>query len=108
MCIVYFASYTSCTHSHLLGAWNCSLNCPTDARHTLYLDDDGFDCQTCVFLRGEELDPDIMPVEYYPPIFGGVGVSVGVERMVVGGCGIEFVHRLRFEDGHVKVLYALL
>jgi hypothetical protein len=72
MCSIYFASHTTCTHSHLLGAWNCGLNCPTDARHMFYLDNNGFQCSTCVFLRGEELDPDVNPVEYYPPppVFG--------------------------------------
>jgi hypothetical protein len=71
MCIIYFAAHTGCTHSHLLGAWNCGLNCPNDSRHTFYLDNNGFDCTTCVFLRGEELDPDVNPVEYYAPLFGG-------------------------------------
>jgi hypothetical protein len=85
MCIIYFASHTTCTHSHLLGAWNCGLNCPTDARHTFYLDNNGFECSTCVFLRGEELDPDVNPVEYYPPppVFGN-------DQEVQGNDGGEF------------------
>ncbi|KAF1920707.1 hypothetical protein BDU57DRAFT_534460 [Ampelomyces quisqualis] len=69
MCIVYFASHSSCTHNHLIGAWNCGLNCPTDSHNTFYLDEGGYDCSTCQFLGGEELDPDIVPVQYYPPLF---------------------------------------
>jgi hypothetical protein len=87
MCIIYFATHTSCTHSHLLGAWNCGLNCPADARHTFYLDNNGFECQTCVFLRGEELDPDINPVEYYPPLFGVEGQRYGEGYNWDAGCG---------------------
>jgi hypothetical protein len=69
MCIIYFASHHGCDHHHFLGAWNCGINCPTDGRHTLHLNNNGYDCQTCVFLGSVELDPDIIPVEYYPPLF---------------------------------------
>jgi hypothetical protein len=69
MCIIYLAAHSACNHHHFLGCGNCSLNCPTDARHTFLLDDSGFECATCVFLRGAELDPDIVPVTYYPPLF---------------------------------------
>jgi hypothetical protein len=71
MCIIYFAAHTGCTHSHLLGAWSCGLNCANDARHTFYLDNSGFDCPTCVFPPGEELDPHVNSVQYYAPLFGG-------------------------------------
>jgi hypothetical protein len=70
MCIVYFASHPSCTHYLILGAWNCSLNCPTDTRHTFYITDSGFTCSACDFLGSKELDPDKNPVAYYPPMFG--------------------------------------
>lgn len=69
MCIVYFASHSGCTHHHILGAWNCTLNCSTASRHTFYLSDNEDACLTCVYLRGEELDPDIHPVKYYAPLF---------------------------------------
>jgi hypothetical protein len=69
MCIIYFASHQTCDHRHFLGAWNCGLNCPTNSRHTFHLEDKGFECQTCVFLHGKALDPDINPVTYYPPRF---------------------------------------
>jgi hypothetical protein len=69
MCIVYFASHPTCTHYHILGAWNCSLSCPTDTRHTFYITDNGFTCSVCDFLGGRELDPDKNPVEYYSPLF---------------------------------------
>jgi hypothetical protein len=69
MCIIYFAVHRTCNHYHFLGCGNCSLDCTTDARHTFLLDDNGFECATCVFLRGEELDPEVAPVAYYPPLF---------------------------------------
>jgi hypothetical protein len=69
MCIIYFAFHQACNHHHFLGAWNCGLNCPTNSRHIFHLEDSGFDCHTCVVLRGETLDPDINTVAYYPPRF---------------------------------------
>jgi hypothetical protein len=69
MCIVYFASHPSCTHYHILGAWNCSLDCPIDTRHTFYITDSGFTCSACDFLGSKELDPEKNPVAYYPPMF---------------------------------------
>jgi hypothetical protein len=79
MCIIYFSVHAPCTHSHLLGALNCGLNCPTDTRHTFYLDDNGFECQTCVFLGCEEVDPNVVPVQYYAPL-SGVEVGKGQEQ----------------------------
>jgi len=69
MCIVYFASHTNCAHHHFLGAYNCTLNCPTSTRHTFYLRGHEYDCQTCTFLQGDQIDPDIVPVSYYSPLF---------------------------------------
>jgi hypothetical protein len=69
MCIVFFASHTHCAHHHFLGAWNCNLNCPTSARHTFHLQGSEYDCQTYVFLQCDEIDPDVVPVEYYAPLF---------------------------------------
>jgi hypothetical protein len=40
-----------------------------------------------VFLRGEELDPDINPVEYYPPLFGVEGQRYGEGYNWDAGCG---------------------
>jgi hypothetical protein len=37
-----------------------------------------------VFLRGEELDPDVNPVEYYAPGFGGEMAQQGQERDGMG------------------------
>jgi hypothetical protein len=64
MCIIYFASYQGCDHLSFLGSFNCSLNCPTGTRHTFHIEDSGGACQTCIFLRKEELDPDIVPVKW--------------------------------------------
>lgn len=70
MCIIYFASHAYCTHRHLLGAFACGLNCPTNQRHTFHLDDNGHLCETCIFLCDAILDPDVIPVQYNPPLFG--------------------------------------
>jgi hypothetical protein len=67
MCITFFSSHPTCTHTDLLGAWNCGLNCPNSTRHTFHLTSPGYSCSTCAFLHGDELDPDIVPVEYYAP-----------------------------------------
>lgn len=72
MCIIFFSSHSSCTHTHLLSTWPCGLNCSTSARHTFYLAEPGYDCSTCTFLHGEEFDPDVVPVEYYSPLFDPV------------------------------------
>lgn len=77
MCIVYFASHTTCAHHHLLGAYNCTLNCPTSTRHTFYLRGHEYDCQTCTFLQGNQIDPNIVPVTYYPPLFDADKLAAG-------------------------------
>lgn len=68
MCITYFASHSYCTHVHFLGAFACGLDCPTNQRHTFHVDDNGHLCETCIFLCGAVLDPDIIPVQYNPPL----------------------------------------
>jgi hypothetical protein len=69
MCITYYLSYTHCSHKKYLGSLGCCPSCPLEARHTFYLNDDVFDYATCAFLQGEEVDPDMAPVRYYPPLF---------------------------------------
>lgn len=53
---------------HFLGAFACGLDCPTNQRHTFYPDGNGYLCETCVFLCGAILDPDVIPVRYQLPL----------------------------------------
>jgi hypothetical protein len=111
MCIIYFSTHTGCTHSHLLGAWNCGLNCANDARHTFYVENNGFDCSTCVFLRGEELDPDVNPLQYYAPLFGGEMTRHGQEENKMGHDEQEEYSERGYEDetaSHPERVYKAL
>jgi hypothetical protein len=88
MCIQFFLEYQHCSHHHYLGEQHCSdsLLCVRNApliyclRHTSAApgpppsqpSDPSVSyplttCETCLSTLGEQLDPEQVPVQYYPP-----------------------------------------
>jgi hypothetical protein len=87
MCVIYLAGHTGCEHKHFLGFFNCGNDCPSDTRHSFYVEHSGSedDCTVCVLENGKQLDPEVVPVEYYPP-----GEHFGVKlNKGYGMCSVE-------------------
>jgi hypothetical protein len=95
MCILYFACHQHCLHSHFLGHWPCDCDCLAPARHSFYIEDTS-DCTTCVRADRKKLDPEVVPVKYYPP-----GESFGVRlNKGYGMCSVE--RTMEKEEGREK------
>lgn len=87
MCLKYYVRYRTCDHHEYLGSHHCSLMpCDLDKQHFHYFYDDfpvpqpqeglteesvsdkiTLTCKTCAMTNGIKLDPDELPVQYYPP-----------------------------------------
>jgi hypothetical protein len=87
MCVIYFAIHQGCEHSHFLGSLNCGCDCPVHARHSFHVEDSGNedDCTVCVQVNRKQLDPEVVPVEYYPP---GESFEVKLNKGY-GMCAVE-------------------
>ncbi|KAL1799873.1 hypothetical protein ACET3X_000215 [Alternaria dauci] len=71
MCIMFFMSHYDGPREHFLGSHHCAhIDCPgTFEAHQKYrLEESRLDCSECLAEDGDEVDPDIVPVQYYPPI----------------------------------------
>ncbi|CAO2648084.1 Nn.00g090060.m01.CDS01 [Neocucurbitaria sp. VM-36] len=72
MCIFYYADRPGCHCIKFLGlyACHCQEACYTVLAHphNFYLEEPGFDCEECIANNEIQLDPNIVPVQYYPPI----------------------------------------
>jgi hypothetical protein len=71
MCIMFFMSHYDGPRQHCLGSQHCAhTDCPGtfEGHHKYLLEESRFDCSECLAKDGIEMDPDINPVQYYPPI----------------------------------------
>ena len=82
MCLKYFVGHSTCDHHQYLGSHHCRTTpCNFNKQHFHYIEDSfpipsSLDCQaersalackTCAAKHRDRLDPDEIPVQYYPP-----------------------------------------
>jgi hypothetical protein len=68
---MFFTSHPDSTREHLMGTYHCAhIGCPgtLDAHHKYLLEESSSDCSPCLARDGDTVDPEIVPVEYYPPV----------------------------------------
>ncbi|CAN9139930.1 unnamed protein product [Alternaria alternata] len=71
MCIMFFISHYDGPREHFLCQYHCAhTDCPgTFEAHQKYLlEESRLDCSECLAKDGDQVDPDIVPVQYYPSI----------------------------------------
>ena len=69
MCIMFFISHYDGPREHFLCQYHCAhTDCPgTFEAHQKYLlEESRLDCSECLAKDGNQVDPDIVPVQYYP------------------------------------------
>ncbi|CAN9221202.1 unnamed protein product [Alternaria alternata] len=69
MCIMFFISHYDGPREHFLCQYHCAhTDCPgTFEAHQKYLlEESRLDCSECLAKDGDQVDPDIVPVQYYP------------------------------------------
>jgi hypothetical protein len=69
MCIIFFISHYDGPREHFLFQYHCAhTDCPgTFEAHQKYLlEESRLDCSDCLAKDGDQVDPDIIPVQYYP------------------------------------------
>jgi hypothetical protein len=68
---MFCTSHLGSTREHFIGTYHCAhLGCPgtIEAHHKYLLEDTAFNCSPCLRKDRVNVDPDIVPVEYYPPV----------------------------------------
>jgi hypothetical protein len=71
MCILFCMSHAGSSRENFIGGYHCShLGCPgtLEAHHKFLLEEDQQDCSICLGKDRVEVDPDVVPVKYYPPV----------------------------------------
>ena len=69
MCIMFFISHYDGPREHFLCQYHCAhTDCPgTFEAHQKYLlEESRLDCSECLAKDGDQVDPDIVPIQYYP------------------------------------------
>jgi hypothetical protein len=64
-------SHPGSSREHFIGGYHCvHLKCPgtLEAHHKFLLEEDEAECSICLAKDGVKVDPDIVPVKYYPPV----------------------------------------
>jgi hypothetical protein len=64
-------SHPGSSREHFIGGYHCAhLKCPgtLEAHHKFLLEEDEAECSICLAKDGVKVDPDIVPVKYYPPV----------------------------------------
>ncbi|CAN9082808.1 unnamed protein product [Alternaria sp. RS040] len=118
MCIMFFTSHYDGPREHFLCQYHCAhTDCPgTFEAHQKYLlEESRLECSECLAKDGDQVDPDIVPVQYYPPIphfeieyVEGKGWVKVCEQGGVEGTGRTEVQEDDQDDGHYAHSFASL
>ncbi|KAG9192762.1 hypothetical protein G6011_11496 [Alternaria panax] len=71
MCIAFFMSHYDGPREHFVSSYHCAyIDCPGifESHQKYRLEESRLGCSECLAKDGNQVDPDIIPVEYYPPI----------------------------------------